>query len=158
VVGNFFVGASTTVGSTTPIPNPNATGVFTVNTTFDLANQTIAGTATGTFGVYGGTANINTNIVDASTLGTHTTNLNLVGGLLDMKGHNIGTSAAPITNVTLTGGTLQNLAELNGGASLHKTGGGAMTIDGTNTYTGSTEIDAGTLIVKGSLLNTGAVN
>ena len=158
VTGTFFVGASTTVGSTTATPNPSATGVFTVNTTFAMTNQTTANTATATFGVYGGTANINTDIVNLSTAGTNTCTVIVAGGTLDMTGHSIGTTAAPIT-LTFTGGTLRNLNEFNGGsASLTKTDGTAAILAGTNNYSGSTEVNGGTLLVNGSLKSTGAVN
>ena len=123
-IGTFYVGASYTTSGTnaaiviTPVPNPTATGVFTVNNTFSLANQTSANTVgaangnIGTFGVYGGSANINADMLDASTAGTRTTNLTVAGGTLNMMGHNIGSVAAPITNVNLTGGTLSNAANV----------------------------------------------
>ena len=151
--GTFLVGASTTVGSTFPIANPAATGVFTVNSTFNLANQTFAntsGTTSGTFGIYGGTANINADIVDASTAGTRTTTLTLAGGTLNMTGHSIGSTAAPITTVNMpVDGQIATLANLGGqginGAGLTMNGDGTLILEGANTYTGSTAILSGTL-------------
>ena len=103
-IGAFFVGASYTItgnGPTAvfnPTPTPGATGVFTVNNTFNLSNQTIANTSgtglnTGLFGVYGGTANINCDIADASTAGTRSTTLTVDGGTLNISGT---ASAAPL--------------------------------------------------------------
>ena len=61
-----------------------------VNNTFNLANQTVANTSARIgyrmFGVYGGTANINTDIVDASTAGTRSTTLTVDGGTLNISG------------------------------------------------------------------------
>ena len=122
-IGAFFVGASYTItgnGATAvfnPTPNPTATGVFTVNNTFNLANQTVANTSgtgldTGLFGVYGGTANINTDIVDASTAGTRSTTLTVDGGTLNISGHNIGSAASPLTTVNLNSGSVNNVATI----------------------------------------------
>src|SRR5207249_1297201 len=110
-----------------PVPNNTATGVLTVNTTFNLANQTVAGTATGTFNLNGGTVNSNADIADPSTLGTHTTTLNLAGGTLDMMGHAIGSNGSPITNVSLLNGggsaTLKNLGGTGISSSANAAGG-----------------------------------
>ncbi len=104
-------------------PNPGntaATGVLNVASQFFLANRTntstAAGKSTGTFVVNGGTANINADILDASTTvssaGANVTTLTVDGGTLNMMGHNIGTYAAPITTVNLNSGTLNNAASI----------------------------------------------
>ena len=59
------------------------------------------------------------------------------GGVFDTNGFNM-TLAGPLT-------------ELHAGTPLRKTGDGTLTLNGTNTHTGTTAVDAGTLVVNGSL-------
>src|SRR5262249_29982743 len=121
------------------------------------------GTATGTFTIFGGTANINADILDSSTAGTHTTTLNLTGGTLNMMGHAIGSATTPITNVNLPAAgqtaTLSNLggAGINGGSiagGLNLNSGGTLILTGAHTYSGNTTVDNGTLVV-GTAASTG---
>jgi autotransporter-associated beta strand protein len=102
--------------------NTAATGVLTVTNQFFLANRTSTATASrgsvGTFTINGGTANILTDILDASTtISTNSANittLTLDGGTLNMNGKNIGTFAAPITNINLNSGTFNGAATISG--------------------------------------------
>ena len=107
-IGTFFLGGSN--------PGTAGTGVLNVTNQFLLANRTNAsgGTANGTFNIYGGTANLGTDILDGSTTGTRSTTLTLDGGTLNMSGHNIGSYASPITNINLNNGTLNNAATIAG--------------------------------------------
>jgi autotransporter-associated beta strand protein len=102
--GTFILGG--------PNPDSGATGVLNVANQFFLANRTnsAGGPVSGNFIISGGTANINTDIIDASTTGDRTTAITLAGGTLNMNGNDIGSAAAPITNVTLLSGTLSNAA------------------------------------------------
>lgn len=132
-------------------------GVLNVTNQFLLANRTNTANPTspvnGTFVINGGTANINAdiNIVDASTTPTaRVTTLTFAAGTLNMMGHAIGTSAAPITNVNITSvGSTATLANLGGtginGAGPNVNGGGILILDGTNTYTGTTTVGNGTV-------------
>ena len=54
-------------------------------------------------------------------------------------------------------GTTQNSGVIDGAISLRKSGLGTQVLGDANTYTGTTTVDAGTLAVNGSLLNTGSV-
>ncbi len=160
-VGTFVLGG--------PTADTIATGVLNVSTELRLAGRTISGTSqdSGSLIINGGTANINANIIDASTQGTRTTTLTLAGGTLNMMGHAIGSTTGPITNVNLVSGggqaTLKNLggagitttANLGGGLVMN--GGGQLTLDGVNTYTGNTTLNAGTLSVIGAITQ-GSVN
>ncbi len=165
--------------------NPNATGVLNVTTSLVLANNTNAtasGTTNGALVVNGATGNIGSDITVAGTQGTRTTSVVLAGGTLNMQGHAIGSAAAPITNIGLTlpnqTATLSNLggAGINGAgltlasntftlpATITPTpgsvayGGGTLILAGTNTYTGNTAANSGTLLVNGTLANTASVN
>src|SRR4030095_13824616 len=91
-VGTFTLGGDSA--------NTTSTAVLNVTNQFLLANRTNAtlSPATGTFVINGGTANINADILDASTTGaptTRNTTLTLASGTLNMMGHAIGTSTAP---------------------------------------------------------------
>ncbi len=122
-----------------------------------IVNRTVAGSTSpisGTLNVNGGTANINTNITTVDTTniaGTRTAIVSLNGGTLEMNTKNIGTSALPIT-FNVTKGTLDSLGELNGGGALTKGGGvaDALFLTGVNTYTGPTNVNAGTMFVDGT--------
>jgi fibronectin-binding autotransporter adhesin len=108
--------------------NTAATGVLTVSNQFYLANRTntnvtTAGRSTGAFIINGGTANITTDILDASTTvttlagatgGPNQTTLTLDGGTLNMNGRSIGTFAAPITTINLNSGTFNGAATIAG--------------------------------------------
>src|SRR4029077_9383853 len=132
-VGTFVLGG--------PTADTIATGVLNVSTALRLAGRNIRGTSqdSGSLIINGGTANINANIIDASTQGTRTTTLTLAGGTLNMMGHAIGSTTAPITNVNFVanGGqaTLSNLggAGVNGNG-LTMNGAGTLILAGNNTY------------------------
>ena len=74
-----------------------------------------------------------------------------------MGGHNIGSAASPIT-LNATAGTLNNVNFINDSAGLTKTGGGTLTLTGTNAYLGDTNINSGTLLVAGAVSGGGSVN
>ncbi|MEA3211483.1 MAG: hypothetical protein QOE70_4540 [Chthoniobacter sp.] len=103
-------------------------------------------TASGALNVSGGTTTVAGDIVRGTATRT-TSTLSLTGGTLDLGTHNIGTTALPIT-ATFAAGTLANLGQFDGGAALNKTTAGTMILAGTNTYTGPTNVTAGTLLVN----------
>ncbi len=147
-----------------PSADTIATGVLNVSSALNLANRTVGGTSqdSGTLIINGGTANINANIVDASTQGTRTTTLTLAGGTLNMLGHFIGSSTGVVTNVNLVPAvnnqaTLKNLGgagistATNPGGGLFMNGAGQLNLDGVNTYNGPTTVVSGTLSVIGAI-------
>ena len=150
-------------GSFTLGTDSTSTGVLNVTTEFFLANRTntaqLTSPANGTFTINGGTANIGTDIIDASTSGdatTRTTIITLTGGTLNMMGHAIGTATAPITNVAFPDiGQSAVLANLGGtginGAGLTLANTGTLVMEGAGTYTGSTTVERGTLVLNGTL-------
>ena len=154
VTGTFTLGGAS--------PDSTATGVLTVNNQFLMVNRNQATSNTpmnATFNINGGTANINTNIsiTDSMTsgTGTRTAVINLQGGMLNMNGNSIGSSALPVT-LTAKSGTIQNLGQLNGGGALTKSGAGTLVLAGTNTYTGATNVTDGKYFVNGTHTGGGA--
>jgi autotransporter-associated beta strand protein len=123
--GSVIIGS----GSGTAINMASAGTGRTVNSTIDLT---------------GGSVTLTGDIVRTGGAGTENTTLTLDGATLDMSGHRIGTATEAITFVAASG-TLQNLAELNGGGGLTKTTAGLLVMDGVNTYSGPTTVSAGTL-------------
>ncbi len=120
-------------------------GVLNVNHTFVIAQRLGSGSITGTVNFAGGTVNSFANLLGGRGLST----LNLLGGTLDLHGHTLGDGAnGYISNLVFQSGTLQNVAELNGGAPLIKTGSGTLTLAGVNTHTGETVPGAGELLIN----------
>jgi autotransporter-associated beta strand protein len=154
--GSSAIGA---IGSFVLGTNAASTGVLTVSNTFWLGSvtNTSANTtfSTATFTINGGTANIATNILlnkgTGALTGSANSTLNLHAGTLNMSGFSIGSNIAPISNVNLVPNAADAavLANLGGtginGAGLSLNGAGTLTLDGTNTYTGTTSINAGVL-------------
>jgi autotransporter-associated beta strand protein len=94
-----------------------------------------------------------------------------IAGLLSVAGSNAGvgtnvvTSAAPAaltincstsTNYVYGTGTAANSGVISGGISLVKLGVGTQTLGGDNTYSGTTTVSEGSLLVNGALSNTSA--
>ena len=80
-------------------------------------------------------------------------------GLLTFSGATaITTNATGARNILLTGaGNIAVTGAVTNGTgtvSIAKQGTGTLTLSGTNTYTGTTNVNAGTLLVNGSLANT----
>ena len=151
--GSLIVGASSSSG-----------GTLNVGTSFVLASNTntgASGPAIGTFTLNGGTANIDCNITVPSTTGTSTTTLTLAGGTLNMSGFAIGGPGAvnsgngPVSSVVLPASghqaTLANLGEtgINGGG-LTMNGAGTLVLTGDNTYSGTTTVSNGLLMLASS--------
>ena len=116
------------------------------------SNTTAAASAVANVNFTGGTITVDGSIVrtGATSTGASTANVK-VGGTadLDMKGHAIGDATNAVA-LTLEGGTLRNVAQINGGAAVTKTTTGTLTLNGSNTYTGATAVNAGAWYVDGS--------
>ncbi len=114
-----------------------------------LGNNTIAAgiTANGSLNITGGNVTVSGHIIKGATTGAGSATLTLNGGSLNMSGNNIG-AATPTVTFNAQSGTLQNVAQINGGAGLTKTAGAGtntLILEGTNTYTGNTVVSSGTL-------------
>jgi autotransporter-associated beta strand protein len=148
---NMAAKNGTDTGVTTASLNVGG-GTFTVGAggSFVLCSQSGSGSATtGTLNLTGGTFNSLVDITRGSGVATGTITLN--GGTLNMQGHKIG-GTIPIDVLNFQGGTLQNVAEINAGASgVIMTGAGTLVLAGNNTYTGSTVASNGTVQVNGTI-------
>ena len=105
----------------------------------------------------GGIVHINGDITDA---GSGVSTFILDAATLDMHNFAIGAGPSPIDNIQFRSGTLKNVAQINNGAGLTKTGPGTLYLNTNNTYTGPTNINTGTLFVvnsTGSATGTGLV-
>ena len=123
--------------------------------------STGSGATTGTFNLNGGVANVYTNItMGAAGAGGTNASININGGTLSMgdgtTNFSIGSSASKINNFNMPSGTatIQNLGGTgifaSGGNSssdggLTMGGGGTLILAGTNNYTGTTNVNSGTV-------------
>jgi autotransporter-associated beta strand protein len=118
--------------------------------TINMAESTASATSTtnATLNLTGGTTTVTGNIVKIGGTGT-TATVTLNGGTLDMTGGNIG-SATQTVVLSLQSGTLQNVAEINGGADFAKTGAGNLVLSGNNTFTGGMNMSGGEVKITNS--------
>jgi autotransporter-associated beta strand protein len=109
---------------------PNATNNFAANTQF---NGITFNSGAGPFGLSGNAINIGGNIVNNSTaLETVNTNLTLLQP----------------TTFTATAGNLAIGSAISGSFGVEVLGPGSVTFSGSNSYTGATNVDGGTLVVS----------
>ncbi len=128
----------------------NILGTGAVNVTGDITMGTRTGGSTGvqaTVNITGGSLTVGGNMTENAAnepLAVVGSTVNLNGGTLDMTGGTI-----KVDTFTVESGTLKNLGQFNSGdtigANLVKTGSGTLNIEGDNTFTGATMINAGTV-------------
>jgi len=176
--GTYTVGANDTVGAVTLSSGTiNGGSTLTSNTSFSLTNNgtisaSLAGTAvltktgagtvllSGASSYSGGTTvttgilNVTGSLADTGAVtvngGTYTVGANDTVGAVTLSSGTIdgGSTLTSNTSFSLTNnGTLS--ASLSGTAGLTKSGPGTATLSGTNSYTGSTIINEGTLSLTG---------
>ncbi len=138
--GNVTIGVVGTVGT-------NAITMATASASSDLGvPQAVAN-----INLTGGTTTVNGNIVRGNVSGnsTATATVTLNGGTLNMTGKSVG-SATNTVSLDAQQGTLRNLGQLNGGGTLTKTTAGLLVVEGTNSYTGTTQVNGGIVQVGSS--------
>lgn len=159
LAGGSFQAGSMTIASQAGTATNTATGslnvagsadvqVGTSGSNADIVMGVVTGlvnlTANANVTVTGGTLTVFGNIAEGTNAGIGGINstVTLNGGVLDLTGH-----AITVDTFNAESGTLANLAEFNGGADLVKSTAGSLTLDGDNTYSGSTLVNAGTLVL-----------
>ena len=171
---------SSVVTNGTSVFSESSTGVVAGAASFTQGSSgtsTLAGANT-----YTGATNVNAGALDITGSGmlgaSGSSALTMGGGMLDLGTTPQTVGAVSITAAAASGNTIQNgsligssyaasnasgnaivTANLlaNGSAGLTMSGGGILTLAGTNTYTGATTINAGTLRINGSTSSSSAV-
>jgi autotransporter-associated beta strand protein len=138
--------------------NLNAANTYDGGTTLEagtlqLGNTTALGSSSGPLTVNGGLLNINNQTVSIG-------NLTGSGGTIANNGNAARTLT--IGNGNGSGGIYQGVISNNtnagtGSLAVTKTGSGTITLAGENTYTGTTAIHSGTLVITGATQSTGAI-
>jgi autotransporter-associated beta strand protein len=153
----------------------NASIIVGANTLLNFQGSSSAGAATITTSAGAALDGNGTTFTGNASGGTSSHIVN-AGGLLDISQANGGVTIGSLAGAGLVGlgsntltvgannqstdfsGIIQNTGLAGGGAAgLIKTGTGALTLSGTNTYTGATVVNAGTLNVNGSIATSSAV-
>jgi autotransporter-associated beta strand protein len=132
---NISGNAQVTIGATDGV----AIRMAGAATTYSEANAEINLTGAAVVSILG-------DLVKVGGAGATSAVVNLNGATLDMRGNKIGDAINQV-DLAARAGVLRNLGELNGGGNLIKTTLGTLTLDGLNTYTGRTVVEAGTLRV-----------
>jgi fibronectin-binding autotransporter adhesin len=170
--GSLFVSAVLTAGH-----DSGTTGTFTLseNGRVSATSEVVGSFGAGTFTQLGGinscsrfsiggasatgTYNLNGGLFSISSVPTYSrfATFNFNGGTLQAGGSfstglpmTIGTSGGGATFDT-AGYTMTLSGSLSGAGSLTKIGGGTLIVAATNTYTGSTTVNSGRLLVNGAL-------
>ena len=144
------VNTSASGSATTATGNINIAAGTVTAAAISMANTAnAANVSTAALSITGGSLTLAGNITTINGPGTENTSLTLNGGTLDLGGFSIGSLAGVVGSgtgaATFQSGTLRNLFEFNGGANLVKTTAGTLNLAGSNSYTGATTINAGTV-------------
>ena len=176
-VGQANIAGGTVITANSCYVGEGGTGTLTLSIAGNLLANGIEGVRVGRNAGSVGTVNLNTGgtiITTAVTGGTGTSTFNFNGGTLRAAGSstsflqgftqaNIKSNVANIDtqsfNVTIAQPLLHDstLGFLPDGG-LTKSGSGSLTLSGSNTYTGSTNVNGGSLRVNGSVFGDVAVN
>jgi autotransporter-associated beta strand protein len=150
-IGTVNMAVNTSSGGTVTADLNVSGGNVTIGTgsgtAINMANAGTGRTVTSSMVITGGTVEVTGNIVRTGGAGTENASVTVNGGTLDLNGNSIG-SGSTIIPINAQSGTLRNVGELNGGGTLTKTTTGVLVLDGANTYTGRTVIDAGKLSIS----------
>lgn len=158
IEGGQFIAANMTLANSTGDGEKQASGTLNISGStaqvevsngIRMGNRPTGnntGLLTATINLTGGSLVVGGDIAKGS--GNIQSTVNLSGGSLDLNGHNIVVDTFNVEN-----GILRNVGEFNQGANLVKTTAGTLLIEGDNSWTGTTVVEAGTVSLSGSLSN-----
>jgi autotransporter-associated beta strand protein len=134
-----------------------AVSLPTVGSTRPLASLSVTTTGPGT--TLNGNVSADSIVLSGNvTLAVPVTLAHTGVSSLNISGGTISLGSNTLTDSTLAATDSGTIASgLTGSGGLNRTGPGALTLSGTGTCTGSTQISAGTLLVNGTLANTAGV-
>ena len=129
-----------------------------------VTSGALSKTGNGTVTLSGNNTHTGGTTVSAGTLAVDSANalgsgsVTLAGGSLDVKSQTVAKDITLTANSSVAGtnGTITGI--ISGDSTLTKVGAGTLTLSGTNTFTGGTEINAGTLQVTGSIVGSVVVS
>ena len=129
-----------------------------------VTSGALSKTGNGTVTLSGNNTHTGGTTVSAGTLAVDSANalgsgsVTLAGGSLDVKSQTVAKDITLTANSSVAGtnGTITGI--ISGDSTLTKVGAGTLTLSGTNTFTGGTEINAGTLQVNGSIVGSVVVS
>jgi len=151
----IVLGDATTISSGTAMnPKLLTGGAFTIGRAITVGvDNSALGNAGTTFTIGGNTANIST-FSGVTTLNQGLTVTQVTGGTLNLTGNiTSGSSGTQTLTFNNAGSIAQSTGVIGDGTgtiAVTKSGGGTATLSGTNTYTGATTINGGTLALSGS--------
>jgi autotransporter-associated beta strand protein len=134
----------------------NATGNATLcSAVINLTGGTLQATGSGNFDFFNnGTGNTAVNSLASGTSSTIAGKVNLRQGDNDPTGTVFTVADGTAANDLVVSATLANGTYEGANSAIQKSGTGVMVLTATNTYSGPTTVNAGTLLVNGSLQNT----
>jgi autotransporter-associated beta strand protein len=159
----FFMGSSTASNATI---TTNSGSVLEINNASTAASATII-TNSGGFTIFqnsgtGGKAQFTTNSGGTFDMSGLSTGGMTAGSIAGDGNYNLGSKQLTVgsnNRSTVVSGQIADGGLFGGtGGSLVKVGTGTLTLAGTNTYSGATAIDGGTLNVTGSINNSSSVS
>ena len=164
ITGNLNIGGGAFTAGTLSVATKSNTGTGTASGMVNVSGGTLSVTGgftlttqsgsastantNATLNITGGLVNSGVSILKGN--GTHTTaTITVNGGTLNLNGNAIG-GAIAIDNLNFLGGGLENVTQINNGAAITKTGAATLTLAGSNSFTGATNINGGVLSLASS--------
>ena len=133
---SLLTGGASTIGRAVTVANQATSGTYTIGGNTDN-NSTFSGLIT---------ANQGFKVAQVATTSTNT--LSITGGI---TGGNAGTKTVTFDSAGAVSVSGAAISDGSGTLAVTQSGAGTTTLSGTNNYTGATNINAGKLVVNGSI-------
>ena len=149
--GNVYLGNNTALGVASNVVSVGQTTLTSNIALLTDGTRTIAQTLRLISKAGAGTYTIGGSTADVSTYSGNITVNTSSGTANSQTAMPLIVTAASGGRVNFTGSIIRDTASTGTGDTLTKTGAGIVALSGTNTYSGTTAVNAGTLLVNGSL-------